>query len=97
LIAIRRVGNPTHVARHDYYLLEAGREAARRIVDEYPQLTWYSERAALVARVAAHWGGKALKARQYEQSEYAGTALGNRITSIVERVRARAQVLLARE
>jgi hypothetical protein len=93
LIAVRRVGEPGRVRRADYYLMAKGRETAQRLVAEIPAFSWYAERAGLVARVAGDEGGRALKTRQYVQSEYAGTALRDLIAPIAPRVRKRLEAL----
>lgn len=88
-VTVRRSGTPEQVQRHDYFLLSAGREGARKLCADVPEFAWYAIRAELVGRVAGQTGGAALKDRQYKQMEYAKTALGDRIASIEDRVRAR--------
>lgn len=97
LIKVRRTGNPSHIARHDYLLLKQGREAVCKLLVMAPALNWYAGRASLVASVAGDRGGRALKDRQYEQAEYASTELGTRIGSIADRVRRRLQELIEHE
>ena len=49
LVIRRRRGLPGHTTQHDYYLTEHGRETARRIVQDVPELAYYAERSRLVA------------------------------------------------
>lgn len=60
------------------------------------ELTWYRERARIVARVAGATGGAALKDRQYLQREYAQTELNRVIAPVAERVQARLATILER-
>lgn len=94
LIIRRRQGIPGHTAQHDYYLTNAGRDAAQQIVSSVPELTYYVERSKLVADLADGRRGSALRDIQYLQPEYADAELGTRIVGIAERARARLRDLL---
>lgn len=90
LVRIKREGVPGgRIREHLYLLTVKGRDALLQLVDMAPELAWYRDRAAVVARVAGTQGGKALKDRQYLQAEYAGTELSHVIQPITERVIAR--------
>jgi hypothetical protein len=54
-----------------------------------PDLSWYDERAALVLLLAGDRSGSALKDLQYAQGEYERTHMGDDISGILPRVRAR--------
>lgn len=95
LAQCHRSGAPGQVQRTDLYLLDAGRDAARRIVADHPELRWYGDRADLVARVGAKLSGYAAKNRQYELSEYAETQLGDRIKPVADVVRGKLSDLRA--
>lgn len=71
-----------------------GRSAMTSLAAAAPELAWYRERAAVVARIAGDRGGKALKDRQYLQEEYAGTELNHIIVPITERVHERLSAIL---
>ncbi|RBP64262.1 hypothetical protein DFO66_107139 [Brevibacterium sanguinis] len=94
LIILRRQGIPGHTTQHDYYLTNAGRDAAQQIVTSVPELAYYVERSKLVADLAGGRRGSALRDIQYLQPEYAGAELGTRIVGIADRARARLQGLL---
>lgn len=89
LAECHRMGSPGQLQRTDLYLLAAGREAAKRILEEEPDMQWYGDRADLVGAVGATLSGNAAKERQYELSQYAETALGDRIQPIDDIVRAK--------
>lgn len=89
LVIRRKKGRPGHVTRTDYYLTQAGKGMAARIRTEYPELAWYSTRAALVVLLADGQGATTLKDRQYLVDEYLNTPNGVRIPSIVDRARRR--------
>ena len=89
LAQCHRTGSPGQVQRTDLYLLSAGRETAKRILEEEPDMQWYGDRADLVAAVGATLSGNAAKERQYELSQYAQTALGDRIQPIDDIARAK--------
>ena len=74
--------------------LTAGEDALGRITAAAPELSWYRDRAGIVARVAGAQGGKALKDRQYLQAEYAGTELSHVIEPITDRVLSRLAAIL---
>lgn len=89
-VRVRLRGNKP-IAR-EYFLLKAG---AEKTADFGPGdvLRWYSERAALVARVAGDRAGDALKNAQYTVEQYEGTRWGEIIAPITERVRSRLAAL----
>lgn len=89
LVIRRKKGRPTHVERTDYYLTSAGRNMAAYIRQQYPDLAWYSTRAALVIALADGHGATTLKDRQYLVDEYLNTPHGLRIPSITDRARRR--------
>lgn len=94
LVVRRRRGTPGHVTQHDYYLTVAGQTAAREIVATVPALSYYVERSALVADLAAGRRGSALRDIQYLQPEYADAALGSHIAGIAGRARQRLESAL---
>ncbi|MER6936679.1 hypothetical protein ABTX24_21565 [Nocardioides sp. NPDC127514] len=89
LVIRRKKGRPGHVTRTDYYLTQAGKDMAARIRKDYPDLAWYSTRAALVVLLADGHGATTLKDRQYLVDEYLSTPHGVRIPSITDRARRR--------
>ncbi len=68
--------------RRDFYLMPRGRAFLDTLSERAPELSWYMERAKLVAQVAGDRGGDALKQHQKEQTEYRRTRWGQRIGSI---------------
>ena len=95
LVRIKRGGVPGGKIREHLYLLTvAGRDALDRLASMAPELAWYRDRAAIVARVAGTQGGKALKDRQYLQAEYAGTELSHVIQPVTDRVLARLATIM---
>lgn len=64
-------------------------EVCDNAVKTAPVLGWYRDRARLVCELAGTATGGALKDRQYERSQYAGTELGYQIPSIADAVRQR--------
>ncbi len=95
LIRIKRDGVPGgKIREHLYLLTTAGEDALGRITAAAPELSWYRDRAGIVARVAGAQGGKALKDRQYLQAEYAGTELSHVIEPITDRVLSRLAAIL---
>jgi hypothetical protein len=89
LVIRRKRGIPGRTTQHDYYLTEAGRDAARKIVEAVPDLAYYVERSKLVADLAAGRRGSALRDIQYLQPEYADAEMGTRIAGIADRARRR--------
>jgi hypothetical protein len=89
LVIRRKKGRPGRVTRTDYYLTQAGEEMAARIRNDYPELAWYSSRAALVVLLTDGQGATTLKDRQYLVDEYLNTPHGVRIPSITDRARRR--------
>lgn len=94
LIRVKREGIPGQVREHIYLLTARGREAMRNLAEAAPEIRWYKDRAAVVAKMAGDTGGKALKDRQYLQTEYAETALKHLIAPITDRVRSRLNEIL---
>ena len=74
------------IRRADFYLLDAGAQKAQELAAASPLLSWYRERAALVAAVAGDDNGDKLKRRQYAQAEYAKARYLDVITPIKDRV-----------
>lgn len=64
LVIRRRRGASGHTTQHDYYLTERGRDAAMKIIDSVPELSYYGERARLVSDLAAGRRGSALRSNQ---------------------------------
>jgi hypothetical protein len=77
------------VMETDFLVMPGAIKFTQAIKTEFPILSWYANRASLVAEVAAGRGGAALKKRQYEQADYAETQMGGVIPPITDRVRAR--------
>ena len=96
LVIRRKKGRPGRVTRTDYYLTKAGEDMAARIRKDYPDLAWYSSRAALVVLLADGKGATTLKDRQYLVDEYINTKHGVRIPSITDRARRRLADIRAR-
>ncbi|MGW1529936.1 hypothetical protein [Streptomyces sp. NPDC002159] len=96
LIGIDAIGTAPNVDRWDYCLLPAGRQDAQEMRAQEPDLSWYDERAALVLLLAGDRSGSALKELQYAQGEYERTHMGDDITGILPRVRARLAVMQSR-
>jgi hypothetical protein len=94
LVIRRKRGVPGRTSQHDYYLTEAGRDAARTIIGAVPELAYYAERSRLVADLAAGRRGSALRDIQYLQPEYADAEIGTRIIGIADRARRRLKDIL---
>jgi hypothetical protein len=93
-LIIRRIrGTLEHVNRHDYYLLQAGRELADSAAAEYEPLSWYAARSYLVVQLTRGQGATQLKDRQYLVDEYVNTPHGQTIPSIARRARERLATL----
>lgn len=75
-----------HAGRRDFFLLPSGATAADGLVQDYPELRWYAERAQLVREVAGETLGTALKAHQKTKFEYRNADYNTHIPSIRERV-----------
>jgi hypothetical protein len=95
LVVRRKKGQPGHVVRSDYFLLQAGRDMIDKIRTDFPGLMWYSARSALVVELAAGQGATQLKDRQYIVEEYLNTPNGVRIPSIADRARQRLAAIRA--
>lgn len=89
LVVPRREGRPGHTRQHSYFLTERGRDVAREMVADVPELGYYVQRVQLILRLVGGRGGTELKDLQYQQEEYAETTWQSRISSIAPRVRAR--------
>lgn len=89
LVVRRKRGSPGRVQRHDYYLTKVGRDTADRILQEAPVFAYFVARTRAVAALADGYRGTHLKDRQYQQSEYRDTHIGDRIDPIASRVRDR--------
>ncbi|MGV9532084.1 hypothetical protein ACWEU6_12820 [Streptosporangium sandarakinum] len=89
VISQRRTVN--RVLQDDYYLTAKGRAVAAQAVEQFPELRWYTDRAALVKAPAEATGHSALalRRRQYLQRDYAETPLGKIIPSIADQARER--------
>lgn len=74
------------ISRTDFFLLEAGRQFANDLAVKSPELSWYRDRAKLVALVAGEDSGDDLKARQYKQAEYQEARWGSVIGPINHRI-----------
>jgi hypothetical protein len=91
LVVRRKRGTASRVQQHDYYLTRSGREVADRILRDAPAFAYFVDRTQAVAALVDGYRGTQLKDRQYQQSEYRDTVIGNRISAIAPRVRARAE------
>ena len=89
LVNVRGITEGGKVAEWQFLISPRAFALADEIVQDYPALGWYARRASLVVKVAGDRSGNALKDRQYEQADYADTALGGVIPAITARVRAR--------
>jgi len=86
----RRAADSGPMSRRDYFLLQKGRDTVAAIRKEIPELDWYVEQASAIGLIADAAQGASAKRRQYLQTEYASTAHGDVIPSILDRVRERA-------
>ncbi len=93
LVMIERKGKGFQIHETDFLVMPKAQDIAKQIVADFPDLSWYSRRARLVAEIAGTDGGKALKARQYERVQYAETRLGGIIPSIAGETRERLEIL----
>ena len=84
LAGCHRFGKPGSVRRTEFYLFQQGRDQAKSITDEYPELEWYPNRAVLIKEISGSSSGSTLKKRQYKLSEYAQTRLGDPIQPIAD-------------
>jgi hypothetical protein len=92
-VRVRLRGN--RPVQREYYLLREGNAKATDLGPD-DVLKWYSERAALVAKVAGGRSGDALKNAQYAVEQYEGTRWGEIIEPITSKVRERLTRLRAR-
>jgi hypothetical protein len=97
LVYARRRESNAKILQWDYYVTEAGRDAAQRSLSAVPELKYYVDRTRLVVDLAAGRRGTALKDIQYLQAEYADAALGRYIASIASRARRRLQEITDRQ
>ena len=89
----RRAAASGALSRRDYFLLQRGRDTIAAMIAEIPELDWYVQQATAIGLVADAAMGATAKRRQYLQTEYADTAHGDVIPSILDRVRERAVAL----
>lgn len=89
----RRAADSGALSRRDYFLLQKGRDTVAAMRAEIPELEWYVQQASAIGLIADAAVGATAKRRQYLQAEYADTAHGDVIPSILERVRERAVAL----
>ena len=73
------------IAQSLFFLTESGAVRARELASIEP-LSWYADRASLVAAVADHRKGHVLKKRQYEIAEYHEASYGRIIEPIRDKV-----------
>ncbi len=85
--------NQAGILIHSYFIKPLAYSKIQEIVNNpsLQSLTWYENRAKLVAEIVGKRQGKNLKDRQYENVEYAQTKLGDIIPSINEEVKSRLQ------
>lgn len=93
----RRAADAGALSRRDYFLLQKGRDTIAAMRAEIPELEWYVQQADAIGLIADAAKGTTAKRRQYLQTEYADTAHGEVIPSIIERVRERAVALKVME
>jgi len=94
MILHQPTASSNRVREHSYWFMPDGEAFAQDLLSAEPGIFgWYDERAQLIATVARDASGSALKERQYEQTEYAGTELNVTIEPITDRVRERLRVL----
>lgn len=93
LIKITGVKHNQKVQETDFLLTNRGEQFCLTCLKEAPPLSWYSERAQLVASIAGDRSGSALKQKQYERASYAETAIGGIIPSIAAETAARLKQL----
>lgn len=96
LVRVTGTRSGAKVDEWDFLVMPRAYDLAAGIELEFPVLSWYRERAALVHEVAGGRSGSALKKRQYQQADYAETELGGVIPSITPRVLARVGELKGR-
>lgn len=89
----RRAAESGAMSRRDYFLLRKGQATVAAMRAEIPELGWYVEQATAIGLIEDAAQGLTAKRRQYLQDEYADTAHGDVIPSILERVRERAVAL----
>lgn len=94
LISIARIVENDVLKETDFIIHKSAFSLTSSIVEEWPPLSWYAKRAELVADIAGQRGGTELKARQYEQIEYASTQSGGTIPPISSRVKKRYEDLI---
>jgi hypothetical protein len=93
LIQITGVKHSQKVQETDFLLTDRGEQFCLTCLREAPPLSWYSDRAQLVALIAGDRAGSALKQKQYERASYAETAIGGIIPSIAAETAARLKQL----
>jgi hypothetical protein len=88
LALMRRKYRSQGIAKTYFYLTGSGEEKAQELALIEP-LSWYAERAKLVAAVAGDRKGGALKKRQYKIAEYNNARHGRIIQPIFRQVKER--------
>jgi len=95
LIRITGLKSKSKVQETDFLLTFRGAELCTSCITAAPILTWYANRAELVAKVAGDKSGTALKQQQYARASYAETELGGVIPPIGDEVLRRLEQLNA--
>ncbi len=85
-------GSGSRIMQTSFYLTADGAAKAEELAS-VPPLSWYAERASLVAQVANNRTGTALKKRQYEIAEYHDARYNRLIQPIREQITARLVLL----
>lgn len=93
LVTITGRKSGERVIETNFLLYPRAFEVCDKAVKSAPILCWYRDRAKVVCDVAGATTGGALKKRQYERSQYAGTELGYPIPSIADAVRQRLEAI----
>jgi len=86
LIRITGIKTFDKIRETDFLLTSRGADFCATCVIQAPVLTWYRDRASLVAKVAGDRSGNALKETQYNRATYAETKLGGIIPPIAAEV-----------
>jgi hypothetical protein len=73
---------------HLFHLPELAPQFCAKVVSEFPLLSWYSQRAALVTEVAGSRRGNELKEKQHARREYHETREDHHIPNIADAVKA---------
>jgi len=92
LAMMRRKYRNQGIAQTDFFLTDSGEEQSRKLAQIEP-LSWYAERANLVAAVVGARKGGELKKRQYKVAEYNNAKYGRIIQPIHRQVKVRLATL----